>query len=284
MKRKNMSLIIAADNNEMGEIACEQVVEKLTYYTKELKKEVLIVFAAAPSQDTFLKRLATQEGIDWDLITAFHLDDYLDLPADHPNTFKTYLKDTIFSKVQIPEDNIHYIKDIQGPAGHVAEAYGTAFTEELARIKNAGGTYLAFIGIGVNGHIAFNEPHSDIYSNQAFLNVQLDEVSIQQQFDDYKDHPDPNARYASLGDVPRNALTLSCAGILAADTLYCMVPGSQKANAVKGLIEDPVGTELPATLLRLHHDIHVYIDQDSASHMTRPPELAMMSQTEGGYI
>ena len=271
-----MSLTIAADNDEMGKIACEQAVEKLKYYTKKLKKEVLIVFAAAPSQDTFLKCLAKQEDIDWNLVTAFHLDEYLDLPEDHPNTFKTYLNDNIFGKVQIPEDKIHYIKDVRGPAENVARAYGKAFTAELARIKKSRGKYLAFIGIGVNGHIAFNEPNSDIYSSQAFLNIQIDEVSVKQQFDDYKDHLDPNARYASLDDVPRNAITLSCAGILAADSLYCMVPGSQKASAVKGFIEDPIGERLPATLLRLHHDINVYIDQDSAAQMAKQPELAVM--------
>lgn len=269
----NMRFVVADSNHEMGRLAAAEAAKELEHYTGQLKKEMLVVFAAAPSQDTFLEQLAKEKGIDWRLVTAFHLDEYLDLPHDHPNTFKTYLKETIFDKISIPAQNINYIKDIAGTGTEVAEEYGRRFLGQVDRIRNAGGKYIAFIGIGVNGHIAFNEPHSDIYASLPFFNVTIDEVSVQQQFDDYKNHPNPAARYAKPEDVPRNALSLSVAGLLNADSLYCMVPGSQKADAVKGLLEDGMGPGLPATYLRSHRNIKVFVDKDAAGQLSRMPEL-----------
>lgn len=260
----------------MGTVAAEQAADLLGTVTKTHGKEALVVFAAAPSQDTFLDALCDRaDRIDWNKVVAFHLDEYLTLPSDHPNTFKAYLQEHIFDRVPIPKANVHFIKDAPTGTENVASWYSAAFTSELRRIRRAGGLYLAFLGIGVNGHVAFNEPNTSLDSAFPFLQIELDDVSVQQQYDDYKNHPNPSARYASLDAVPRQALTISVSAILEADRLFVMVPGSHKAQAVKGMIDGPITEDLPASYLRLHHDTTVYVDAAAAELVRTRPASAL---------
>jgi glucosamine-6-phosphate deaminase len=261
------------NNDLMGEAAAKDAAKLLKKYTTELKKEVLCVFAAAPSQDTFLSHLSQQKDIDWTKVSAFHLDEYLDLPRNHPNTFEVYLRNNVFEKINIPESNVSYIKSVKGTPVEISNEYGNTFKEAVKKVKEAGGVYLAFIGIGVNGHIAFNEPGSEIYSSKWFLPIEIDEVSVKQQFDDYKNHLNPAARYATLEDVPRRALTMSCASILEADKIFVIVPGEQKADAVQQAIEGPITSMLPASVLRQHHSTILYLDNESAEKLNQPPTV-----------
>ena len=257
----------------MGQSAAKKAGEILKKYTVEKKKPMLCVFAAAPSQDTFLEHLCKQEGIDWSMITAFHLDEYLDLPRNHPNTFEVYLRKHIFNKVQIPDSNIHFIKAFKGSPAEIAETYGDLLEKSVKKVRNEGGIYIAFIGIGVNGHIAFNEPGTDIYSSRWVLPIEIDDVSVKQQFDDYKNHPDPAARYATIADVPRKALTMSCAAILEADRILTIVPGRQKADAVQKALEGPITPLLPASFLRQHRSTILYLNCESAERLNPPPSV-----------
>jgi len=257
----------------MGEAAAKKAAKILKKYTVEKKKQVLCVFAAAPSQDTFLAHLCKEEGIDWTKITAFHLDEYLDLPRNHPNTFEVYLRKHLFEKVNIPETSINFIKGLSGSSMEIASNYGESLAKAVKKVREAGGIYIAFIGIGVNGHIAFNEPGTDIYSSKWVLPIEIDDVSVKQQFDDYKNHPDPAARYATMGDVPRKALTMSCAAILEADMILSLVPGKQKADAVQKALEGPVTPLLPASLLRQHHSTVLYLNCESAERLNPPPAV-----------
>jgi len=261
------------DADKMGAAAAEKAGKLLKKYTAEKKKPVLCVFAAAPSQDTFLENLCKEEGIDWSMITAFHLDEYLDLPRNHPNTFEVYLRKNLFEKITVPEDKIHMIKALSGTPEEIAAAYGKKLEEAVRKTREEGGIYAAFIGIGVNGHIAFNEPGTDIYSSRWVLPIEIDDVSVKQQFDDYKNHPDPAARYATMADVPRKALTMSCAAILEADSIFTLVPGKQKADAVQKALEGPVTPLVPASLLRQHRSIKLYLNCDSAGKLNPPPSV-----------
>jgi glucosamine-6-phosphate deaminase len=235
-------------------------------------KNVVAVFAAAPSQDKFLDKLSKEKEIEWEKVQAFHLDEYYDLPREHPNTFESYLEEHLLSKIPIKKENMHFMKELSAPPEEAAAEYGEKLKAAVVKVRNEGGLFISFIGIGVNGHIAFNEPNSDVFSNKWVIPVEIDDTSVKQQFDDYKNHPDPEARYKTLEDVPRRALTMTCSSILASDKIIAVVPGRQKAKAVKELVEGGVTNKLPSSLLKLHRDTTVYLDDGSAEDIISVPE------------
>jgi len=262
---RNFGIQILSDELLMGRTAAREVGKILRHYTKNRNTEVMTTFAAAPSQNTFLRQLVREKGVDWKKITAFHLDEYLDLPKGHPNTFQAYLKENIFDKIPIPQNNVHYIKNSEGTPKEISIEYERLLKKAFLKKQKTKGLYLAFIGVGVNGHIAFNEPGTDLWTENWVTQVKINKISVRQQFDDYKNHPNPSVRYKTLEEVPKNAITMTCAGILAADAIFCMVPGKQKASAVKKLVEGSISDRLPASLLRLHENVNLYLDNDSAS-------------------
>jgi len=275
MKKKHCGYELKVKIHEsadfLGAEAAKEAAAILRSCTVEKKKNALCVFAAAPSQNNFLEHLCHQEGINWDRIECFHLDEYLDLPRKHPNTFEVYLREHIFDKVPVSETNIRMIKALSGSPDKIADKYGRMLSASVAKVREKGGIYVAFIGVGVNGHIAFNEPGANIYSSKWVLPVEIDEVSVKQQFDDYKKHPDPSARYATLADVPRKALTMTCSAILEADVILCVVPGRQKADAVQKILEGKITPNVPASLLRKHRSTTIFLDSESAGKLTLPP-------------
>ncbi|MCM8809198.1 MAG: 6-phosphogluconolactonase [Candidatus Omnitrophica bacterium] len=272
MEKRKFKIYILENNQELGLFASRKVGEILEKYTNQLNKKSICVFAAAPSQDTFLENLSKNKNINWENIYAFHLDEYTDLPIGHPNTFQEYLKTHIFEKVDIPEENIFYMKDAGNSPDEIIENYTKSFMEKYKEVKNNGGIYLAFIGIGVNGHIAFNEPGTDLWTDEFVIKIKIDEISVKQQYDDYKNHPNPKARYKSLDEVPRNALTMTVSAILLSDKIFCMVPGKQKSNAVKQTIDGDITNKVPSSFLRLHQDVSLFLDQDSAYLLLKKPE------------
>jgi len=272
MEIRNFKIFILNNNEELGKKAAEDVGEILEEYTNKLNKKCICIFAAAPSQDTFLKNLSKNKTIKWKNVYAFHLDEYIDLPKGHPNTFAEYLRTHIFDKIEIPKENIFYIKDAGKNEEEMIRNYEKVFVEKYKEVKKDGGIYLAFIGIGVNGHIAFNEPGTDLWNKEIITKVIIDEISVKQQFDDYKNHPNPEARYKSLEDVPRNALTMTVSAILLADKIFCMVPGEQKADAVKKVVEGEITEKVPASFLRFHSDVNLYLDKNSSSKLNKKPE------------
>ena len=272
MEERNFKIFILENNEELGKKSAEDAGKILEEYTNKLNKKCICVFAAAPSQDTFLENLSKNKNIRWENIYAFHLDEYIDLPKGHPNTFEEYLRNHIFDKVDIPRENIFYIKDAGKNEEEIIKNYTKLFTEKYKEVKRNGGIYLAFIGIGVNGHIAFNEPNTDLWNKEIIIKVRIDEISVRQQYEDYKNHPNPEARYKSLEDVPRNALTMTVSAILLSDKIFCMVPGIQKADAVKKVVEGEISEKVPASFLRFHNDVNLYIDKNSSSKLNKKPE------------
>lgn len=224
------------------------------------KAKVVMVFAAAPSQDEFLDKLSKVRGIDWSKVVAFHLDEYVDLPRGHPNSFEVYLKDHLFNKVD--PKRVHFINGIKGTPRRMCKLYAQL-------IETEGGIDIACIGIGENGHIAFNEPGSNFNDEAAARITTLDEYSRQQQLRDYKNDPNPAKRYRTLKDVPKHAITLTIPTILSAKNIFVIVPGEQKAEAVENAIEGPIGPSCPASSLRTHPNVTFYLDKDSASLLQR---------------
>jgi glucosamine-6-phosphate deaminase len=243
---------------EMGKAASLDVAAAMKRFIR-VKGKVNVVFAAAPSQDEFLAHLVKNRSVDWSKVTCFHLDDYVDLPRRHPNTFEVYLEDHLFN--QVKPRRVHFLKALTGTPDQVAGRYAEA-------IKRNGGIDISCIGIGENGHIAFCEPGSDLRDPRMIRVIRINDRSVRQQYRDYKDHPDPAARYASLKAVPRRAFTMTVPAILSAKEVYTIVPGPQKADAVKKMWEGPISSACPSSALRMHARVRIYLDRASAGKLS----------------
>lgn len=245
---------ILPTRTEMGRAAADDVAAAMRAVA-EKKDSITMCFAAAPSQDDVLAALCQIEGLPWEKVVAFHLDEYIDLPRGHANSFEVYLKAHLFDIVK--PGTIFYMADTEGTPEERCAQYDRL-------IEDHGGIDIAIIGIGENGHIAFNEPGSSFYTDKLNDVIQIDDKSVQQQYRDYKDHPNPEARYATLADVPRNAITMTVPAICACRNIFCVVPAEPKADAVKAALEGPITEQVAATALRTHPATIIYLDADSS--------------------
>jgi len=209
---------------------------------------VNIVFASAPSQTEFLTALTQEVNLDWNRIRAFHMDEYIGLPADAPQRFGSYLKEQLFDKVPINE--VYYLDGNAADSQQECLRY-SALLEQFP-------TDIVCMGIGENCHIAFNDPHvADFNDPDLVKKVQLDLISRQQQVHD--------ACFATLEQVPQYALTLTIPALVRARYLFCMVPASHKAEAINHTLTDPISENYPSTILRSHPKAILFIDQDSGA-------------------
>jgi glucosamine-6-phosphate deaminase len=253
-RKRILELNVLRTREELGKTAARDVAEAMKRFIQE-KGKVNVVFAAAPSQNEFLAHLRKDKSIRWSKVICFHLDDYVDLPRRHPNTFEEYLNEHLFN--QVKPRRIYFFKALKGTLDHIARQYAGA-------IKRNGGIDISCIGIGENGHIAFCEPGSNLHDPRMIRVIRIDDRSVRQQYRDYKDHPDPAARYTSLKAVPRRAFTMTVPAILSAEEVYTIVPGPQKADAVKKMWEGAISSACPSSALRTHAFVRIYLDQDSA--------------------
>lgn len=241
-----LNVRIFQNRSTLGEAAGREVSEKM----KEMllaKEDLFMVFAAAPSQNEFLEELSQARDMDWKRITAFHLDEYVGLPDRSPQHFGYFLRERLFDRVQ--PGQVHYLN------GRAEDP--EAECERYAKLFNVHGFDIACIGIGENGHLAFNDPPvADFNDPRQVKVVELDLTSRQQQVND--------GCFQTLEEVPQKAITLTLPAIFSAAFIYCMVPGSTKAEAVKKTLEGPVAATCPASLLRKHRNATLFLDQDSA--------------------
>ena len=249
---------VSHTREEMGRAAARDVAQAMTRFIRETGK-VNIVLAAAPSQNEFLAHLGRSKGIDWSRVTAFHLDDYVDLPRHHPNTFEEYLEEHIFNRVEPGKK--HLFKALKGSPAEIAKKYA-------ALIQSSGGIDISCLGIGENGHLAFCEPGSDFRDPRMVRIVRIDERTVRQQYRDYHDNPNPEARYASLAAVPRRAFTITIPTILSSREIFTIVPGPKKAAAVRRMWEGRISPASPASALRLHSNVKIYLDEDSVGKLS----------------
>ena len=214
------------------------------------KDTINMIFAAAPSQNEVLASLAADPRIPWNRINAFHMDEYVGLPADAPQRFSNFLKNAIFDKV--PFRSVNLIDCSSSPDAECAR-YSALLTENPVDI--------VCMGIGENGHIAFNDPHVADFNDPALVKVvDLDNTCRMQQVHD--------GCFATLDDVPTHALTLTVPALAAAAYQFCVVPASTKAWAVRETICSKIGEHCPATILRRLDNAIMYVDEDSAAMLT----------------
>lgn len=241
---ERLNVKVYTDRKAMGKAAGKEAAAKIRELLAQ-KERVRIVLAAAPSQNEFLEALTAEQGIDWSHITAFHMDEYIGLPADAPQKFSTFLCAKLFDLVK--PGQVHLL-DGSGPVQAECVRYGDLIKAEPIDI--------VCLGIGENGHIAFNDPPvADFNDPKAIKPVELDVECRQQQVND--------GCFPDFDSVPARALTLTIPTLMSGAHLFCMVPGLTKKNAVQSTLHDTVSTQCPATILRIHPDCTLYLDTDS---------------------
>jgi glucosamine-6-phosphate deaminase len=240
-----MDLRIHATRREMGEASARDAADAMLAAIAR-DGRVTVVLASAVSQDTFLDALASDRRIDWSKVTAFHLDEYIGIGANHPASFRRFQHDHMWSRVKPAA-----FHELNGDARDADEE--TARYAELLQRENPS---IGFLGIGENGHLAFNDPPADFNDPQLVRVVELDEVCRMQQVHD--------GAFPELSDVPRTALTLTIPAIMRIPKLIVNVPGKAKAEAVRRTVEGPVTPDCPASILQRHPEATLYVDADSA--------------------
>lgn len=239
---------IHPDRASLGAAAAADIATELRRLLAA-QARVRMVFAAAPSQQETLAALIQEPGIDWTRVTAFHMDEYLGLPAAAPERFGNWLQRMVFD--HLPFGQVHLIGG--GEQTHPDSAV-RRYTDLLA----AAPIDVVCLGIGVNGHIAFNDPPVADFADPFTVKVvELDDVCRQQQVDD--------DCFATLSQVPTRAVTLTVPALIAAPRLFCVVPATVKAQAVRETVYGQLGTHCPSTILRTHPGCTMYLDQQSAA-------------------
>lgn len=253
-----MNLKAYATRSAMGKAAGKAVEEKIIALLTE-KEGLRMIFAAAPSQNEFFAYLRQSPHIPWDSITAFHMDEYIGLPPDHPAQFSNFLKRNLFDHVNLNE--VHLINGNNDPEEECAR-YGALLMEKDIDI--------VCLGIGENGHIAFNDPPvADFEDPKVIKKVSLDIASRQQQVND--------GCFPALEEVPLEALTLTIPSLMQAAYLFCIVPGALKREAVKNAVNGPVSTTCPASILQTHAHCGLFVTNDAY-----PAEIDKKSYTVQG--
>jgi len=239
-----METIISANPKELGQKAARRGADLIRKAIRE-RGEANIIVATGASQFEMLAALVKEE-IDWQKVTAFHLDEYIGLAATHPASFRKYLKERFVDKV--PLRSFIYVNGDDDP---VNECY------RLGRIISEHQIDVAFVGIGENGHLAFNDPPADFETDDPYIIVNLDDACRRQQMGE--------GWFPTMRDVPARAISMSIKQIMKSKAIICTVPDLRKADAVKKTVEEPVSPVVPATVLRDHEAAWLYLDKESAS-------------------
>ena len=248
-RQDNLECRIYSTRSEMGIAAAEDIHNKILELLGE-KDTINMIFAAAPSQNEMLEALAGKKDIPWNRINAFHMDEYIGLPESAPQRFGTFLNKAIFERV--PFKNVYLINSNSKSIEDECKRY----TELLQNNP----VDIVWLGIGENGHIAFNDPGvADFNDKELIKVVELDDVCRQQQVND--------GCFEKLDDVPKNALSLTIPALTAGAYMYCVVPAATKANAVKNTVNGPVSEDCPASVLRTHKNAVLYCDSDSGAYL-----------------
>ncbi len=245
----SLRVVVHEDRARMGRAAAIEVARAIAARQGVLGK-ARVVFAAAPSQDEFLASLIAQKGIDWTKVVAFHMDEYLGVGPDHLGSMRRYLQERLFRWTSIPVDGLHLIPG-EEPANPLQVALNYANLLELDPVDIVCG------GIGDNGHIAFNDPHSADFLDPVLVKVvRLDEACRRQQLND-------NC-FRQLEEVPTHAYTWTIPALLRAPLMSMVAPGARKADAALATVRGPIGEHCPATSLRNHPGATLHLDRDSA--------------------
>ena len=248
VRKIGFSLEIHKTRKSMGEAAGKKAEELIVCYLKQ-KKEVRIIAGSAPSQNEIIAYLAKSKAIDWSRITGFHMDEYIGISEDSPQSFGKWMKDRLFSKVPIKK--AHYIWPGTDPKREC---------ERYAALLKKAPIDVVLAGIGVNGHLAFNDPPVADFKDPLLVKIiSLDPVCRKQQLND--------GCFASMKDVPKRAVTLTIPVLMGATSIVCTVPGPTKTKAVGHMFNGKVETKCPASILRYHPDCYVFLDGESGKEL-----------------
>jgi glucosamine-6-phosphate deaminase len=244
LRNLNTSIEIYRNRKAMGEAAGRKAEERILARLKE-KKEIRLIAGAAPSQNEILKYLAESTLIDWSRVIAFHMDEYVGLPADAPQGFGNFLRERLFNKVSFKK--VHYLNGNAEPEEECKRYAGLLKQKPID---------VVLCGIGENGHLAFNDPPSADFADPLTVKVvNLDSVCRNQQVHD--------GCFSSLKLVPKQALTLTIPILLSTASVICTVPGAAKAAAAERMVKGPVSVKCPASILRFHRECSIFLDNES---------------------
>jgi len=241
-----MRIKIFNDKTLLGKAAAEQAEAAIRRAVEE-RGRARIIAATAASQLEFLDALTRSQGIDWSKVEVFHLDEYVGLPITHPGSFRKMLLEQLVHKTGIQKYHL-----LDGDAADLAEVTNRVGNELVSEPVD-----IAFLGIGENGHIAFNDPPADFNTEQPYIVVNLDEACRRQQVGE--------AWFKDLSAVPEKAISMSVRQILKCREILAVVPDTRKAQAVKACLEGEISPMAPASILRTHPDATLYLDRNSAS-------------------
>lgn len=247
-----MDIIVSPDKKTMGEAAAARAAEKITAAIAA-RGVARVIFASAASQFEFIEALVARTEIDWSKVHSFHLDEYVGLAADHPASFRRFLRERLLARLPCAPGNFTFV------GGDAPDS-----AAECARLEAAireAPIDLACIGIGENGHIAFNDPPADFETKAAYAVVALDEVCRRQQVGE--------GWYPSLESVPTHAYSMTVPQIMSARSIVCVVPDARKAAAVAAAVEGPLTNLCPSSILRQHPDCALYLDPPAAAGLSR---------------
>ena len=240
-----MQIKTFSDKNTLGARAAEQAAALLRRAIQE-RGRARIIAATGAAQFEFLQVLTGLPNIDWSKVEMFHLDEYVGIPESHPASFRRFLRERLIEKAGITK---FYLLDGDDNPAEVIRVVGDALKTAPVDV--------AFVGIGENGHLAFNDPPADFETEEPYLLVKLDEVCRRQQMGE--------GWFPSISEVPERAISMSVRQILKAKAIICIVPDARKANAVKACLEGEVSPLAPASILRTHPNTTLYLDQHSSA-------------------
>ncbi|WP_353124432.1 glucosamine-6-phosphate deaminase [Parapedobacter pyrenivorans] len=240
-----MNIQILASPHELGIAAGKEAAAHIKTAIAD-KNAANVILATGASQFETLKQLVSETGIDWSKVTMFHLDEYIGLPESHHASFRKYLRERFLDLV--PSLNASYL--INGEVDPQAEA------DRLGKLISQHPIDVALVGIGENGHLAFNDPPADFETEKPYLVVNLDGPCRAQQFNE--------GWFDSVEDVPLQAISMSVQQIMKSRHIICSVPDARKAQAVKNSLEQEVSNQFPASILQQHASCSFYLDKESA--------------------
>jgi glucosamine-6-phosphate deaminase len=256
-----MQVKVFLDKDSLSRAAAEQAAGAIRRAIEE-RGRARIIAATGASQFEFLDALTKAESIDWTKVEGFHLDEYVGLPATHPASFRKFLRERLVSKTGIVK--FHWIEgDAADPAAVIRDV-----GKELASAP----VEVAFVGIGENGHIAFNDPPADFVTEDPYIIVNLDEPCRRQQVGE--------GWFADISQVPQRAISMSPRQILKAREIVAVVPDRRKAHAVKACLEGEISNMAPASILRRHPNVNLYLDKDSASLLSASLQSALREDSQ----
>jgi len=249
-----MKIHVCRNKKELGKQAAHDGAELLRQALGQ-HGQANIILATGASQFEMLSNLVKAEDIDWSQVTCFHLDEYVGMPISHGASFRRYLKERFVEKLPTPPAAFHYIN---------AEDDCQAECERLGALIREHPIHVAFIGIGENGHLAFNDPPADFETEEPYLVVDLDEACRLQQLGE--------GWFPTIHDVPKQAISMSIRQITKSEHIVCSVPDQRKARAVHEAVDGPVTPDVPASILQQHEHATLYLDEASASLLRERPE------------